>query len=334
MFNLNSIGTAAKALFGDSDKSDSRQQPKVQNKDIYSPTLEKMISRAIEDDDLSDEEIAILARRAQKEGVDIEEFEFDLRQRIKERKRNLERLANINPVEALSNSLKSIEQYVNGGSKAIDGDALSAGLALIPGIGQAAALGGLVASFIETPSNRNELKAEIIRLFMLPDNAEHLRQFIVYANSQIIEELSRKNNKSSLKGLISSITVGSEINLVPIWEQKLEEACNMAIENFSNETLLIKTAKDYRPTLLNKLRHGIIKINELEDYDGKMPSDPNELVAIVEMLYDSKKSNPDDWEYVKGAYNRFYSMADRQITGNNALKERLSNCRIKKFGLF
>lgn len=330
MLDLSSIGSAAKALFGNGGKSESAQ-PQA---GAYSPVLEKMISRAIEDDNLTDEEIAILARRAEKEGIDADEFEFDLRQRIKERKRNIDRQANINPVEALSSSLKAIEQYVKGGDKVVDGDALSAGLALIPGVGQAAALGGLVASFIKSPSNRNELKAEVIRMFALPDNPEYLRQFIVYANSQIVEEISRSENKTSLRSMISSIAVGSEISLIPIWEHKIEEACDMALEKYSDEKMLVKEAKDHRPSLRNKLRQGTIKIEDLETYEGKIPDDALELVETVELLYDLKKSNPDDWEFIKGTYFRFYGAAERQVATNPALKERLSRCRIKKFGLF
>lgn len=330
MFDLNSIGNAAKSLFGNGGKSETSQP----QSGFYSPGLEKMISRAIEDDNLSDEEIAILARRAEKEGIDADEFEFDLRQRIKERKRNIDRQANINPVEALSTSLKSIEQYVKGGDKVIDGDALSAGLALIPGVGQAAALGGLVASFIKSPSNRNELKAEVIRLFALPDNPEYLRQFIIYANSQIVEEVNRRDNKTSLRSMISSIAVGSEISLIPIWEHKIEEACDLALEKYSNEKMLVKAAIDHRPSLRNKLRQGTIKFHDLDTYEGKIPDDAVELVETVELLYDLKKSNPDDWEFVKGTYSRFYGAAERQVSNDPVLKDRLQKCRVKKFGLF
>lgn len=352
MFDLSSLGNLAKSafdnketiangaktvtgIFGKSSKPSTEETPSpAQSGNTYSPGLERMIAMAIEDGPLSDEEIKLLTKRAEKEGVDPDEFEFDLRLRIKKHNKELEKIQNVNPVEALSSAFKAIEQNVKGGKKAVDGGAIGSALALIPGVGQAAAVGGLLASFIESPSNRNELKAEIIRVFILPDKEEHLQQFISYAASQLLEEYSRISKKSSLKGMISAITMGDELDIIPIWENKLEEACEKAMHTFPDNELLSKTVRKNRPTLANKLRNGLIQPIDLEDYTGPLPDASEELVSVVEILYSQKQSNSEDWDILKPVHARFYALAESRIDKNSPFYQRLAKCKVKKFGLF
>lgn len=56
----------------------------------FSPALEKLISLALEDGDISDQEIQMLVRKAEKEGVDPDEFRFIISKRLKISNKNKE----------------------------------------------------------------------------------------------------------------------------------------------------------------------------------------------------------------------------------------------------
>ncbi len=342
--NKDTLAEGAKSLTGMFRKSPKQEKPDVSSQaasstpaidsSSYSPGLERMIALALEDGNLTDEEVALLVKRAEKEGVDPDEFEFDLRMRMKAREKAAEKMRDINPVEALSNAFKAIERNATPSRKAIDGGALSSALALIPGVGQAAAVGGLVASFIESPSNRNELKAEIIRVFAIPDRCDHLQQFISYASSQITEEHKKRHGRSSLKSMISSLAMGEELDIIPIWESKLEEACDKATAAYPDNELIMKSVRKNRPTLLNKLRNGLMELDELEDYHGPMPQDPEDLVGIVELLYTRKQGGSDDWDDLKKIHAEYYARAERAVAKESPLNQRLQKCKVRKFGLF
>lgn len=298
----------------------------------WSDELEQMVNMAIEDGDLTDREIKLLVSRAQREGIDPDEFEFTLSLRLRHHAKEVEQRKNQNPVEALSEALRMLEQYAKGGKKVVSGAALSGVLTLIPGVGQAAAIGGLLAEFIETPSNLNSLKAETIRCFILPDNPEYLLQFINYAASQLREaELKKHSNKDSIKGFVSGLTVGTSLDIVPIWEHKIDEACDMAALRFPSDEALRVACRKHRPTLANKLRAGRIGDSELINISA--PKDDEELLEVVEILY-NKKNDEVEWYDLKPVHARLYKEAERRFASKPELLNKLSLYKVKKFGLF
>lgn len=327
--------TVGNLMAKDSEKN-SKQAPSAPKQSAapsgWSDELEHMVSMAIEDGELTDREIKLLASRAQREGIDPDEFEFTLSLRLRRHAKEVEQRKNQNPVEALSEAFRMLDQYAKGGKKVVTGSALSGVLTLIPGVGQAAAVGGLLAEFIETPSNLNSLKAETIRCFILPDNPEYLLQFINYAASQMREaELEKSSNQFSIKGLVSTWTVGSALDIVPIWEHKLDEACDMADLRFPADEALRIACKKHRPSLANKLRAGRIGSEELKSIPA--PKDDEELLEVVGLLY-NKKSDDMEWEDVKPVHARLYKEAERRFASNPALLDKLSRYKVKKFGLF
>lgn len=321
----------------------------------YSAELEEMIEMAIENGDISEKEMEILKRRANNEGIDPDEFEFSLRMRIKKQNRQRQEMANLNPVDQLSRSLKMMEQYAEGGEGIVNPSDLSGALSLIPGVGMIASAGaGLLSSFIQTPSNLNELKAEVIRCFALPDNPDQLAQFINYAVSQKSEAKSKKRG-FNIKSTLSSITVGSEMDITPIWENKIEEACDKSKAQYPSHQLLMQTVKKYEPSTINKLKDGRIKAGQLDSVVA--PSDNNELFEVVEFAFSKRESkrgsggefglgsldidnvdisdiSGDSAELWKKFHARMYKEAERRFAGNPALLERLKVYKVKKFGLF
>lgn len=303
----------------------------------YSPELESMIQMAIEDGELSDREIEMLSRRAVKEGIDPDEFEFNLRMRMKIAIKKKEELKNMNPVVGLSQAFSMMEQYAKGGKQVVSADALTGVMTLIPGVGPLAAAGGLLAAFIETPSNLNQLKAEAIRRFVLPDNPEHLAQFINYAGSQQTEAQLAKEANFNLKGIVSGLLVGTDIDLIPIWEKKIEEACDKAELIAPTDPQLMSAVKKNKPTLLRKLQSGQVTPHGVKGRtiglnDVTAPANNDELLEVVEFAF-AKKST-DDWEDWKAFHARMYKEAENRFAGNQQLLSRLSNYRVKKFGLF
>lgn len=295
---------------------------------LYSPALEKLIAMAIEDGEISDDDLSILARRAEKEGIDPDEFILVVKMRLKKKRREQDKIANRNPVEALSQTFKMLEQYAKGGESVVRGSDLSAALALIPGVGPLAATGGLLASFIKTPSNINELKAEAIRLFTLPDDPALLMQFIHYADSQIQQSYQKKaDDNGSIKKIISSLTIGSEIDIVPIWEMKIMTACDKALANYPDNAELCQTAIKCRPTLLNKIKAG--RINILELSMQPVPDDDDELLGIVAHLYSLKST---EWALVKDIYSKYYKTAKKRFANDPQRLEKLK--QYKTFSLF
>ena len=336
---VGSVKTVADSFSGSPKAAVSTQAaastPKANSK--YSPELDEMIAMVIEDDAITERDIELLSNRAAKEGVDPDEFEFDMRMRLKKRARMTEERKNMNPVVGLSQAFNMLEQYAKGGEKVVDPGTLSGVLSMIPGVGPLAAAGGLLASFIETPSNLNQLKAEAIRRFVLPDNPEHLVQFINYAASQQTQTELEKTSKLSLKSMLSSIAMGSDIDLGPIWEKKLEEACEKAQVMYPADPLVVQTAKKYRPTLLKKLQAGYVGPIAIPGHctglnDVTAPADDNDLLDVVEFAFAKKSS--DDWEDWKAFHGRMYKEAEARLAGNPAALSRLSRYKVKKFGLF
>lgn len=282
----------------------------------YSDKLEAMIAMALENGGIDDYEMALLTKRAVKEGIDPDEFEFNLRMHLKKQNRQRDEIDNRSPVENLSMSLRMMEQYATGGERIVSPGDLSGALSLIPGVGQVAAVTSLLAAFIKTPSNLNNLKAEVIRSFSLPDNPEHLAQFISYAASQQ-EELIQQKGKLSIQGIVSSLSFGKDLDLYPIWEKKIEEACDKAKMQYFNDHHLMQVVKKYQPSLINKLKSGLLDAGDL---DGIVPpSDDEELLQVIEFAYD-RYDVSSGWARF---YSKMYKEGEYRFANNPQMMSRL-----------
>jgi hypothetical protein len=314
-----------------SESNNSNQASGSQKQSGWSSELENLVDMAIEDGELTDRELQLLASRAQREGIDPDEFELVIRLRMRQRAKDAEKKTD-NPVDALSQAFSMLEQYKTGGQSAISASALSSALSIIPGIGQVAAVGGLLAQFIETPSNINSLKAELIRLFVLPDNPTYLNQFISYGASQIKEiELGKDASKYSVTKIMSGVFAGSDIDLLPIWEQKIDDACDAATLRYPDDAELQTTVKKYRPTLINKLRDGRIPVSKMAEIAA--PKNDDELLEVIEFLF-NKRNNDKEWNAIKPAHARLYKEAERRFASDEVKMNKLNGYKIKKFGIF
>lgn len=68
----------------------SAPKAEVNNQGLYDPALENLINLALADGELSDKEIAVLFKRAQSMGIDLDEFEMVLQARLFEKQKAMQ----------------------------------------------------------------------------------------------------------------------------------------------------------------------------------------------------------------------------------------------------
>lgn len=295
----------------------------------YSPELEKLITMIIEDDEVTDREIEMLTRRAEKEGVDPFEFEIVIKRRLRQKRENDKRLAN--PVARLIEAFKMAEAAANGDKEVVSAGSLSGALALIPGVGQAAAIGTLAASLIKKPSNLNALKAEIINNAVIPDDERFLADFMLFCQAQRETDRQKKSaSSSSLSGMLSSITVGSSLDLIPIWDNKISQLIGRSRQLYPDSTLIKTTIAQVYESPASRLRK-LKASGDLEEGLESLsaPEDNQELLDVIAFLYEN---NDDDM--AREAHKKLYKVAERRFADNPALAQKLKTYKIKKFGIF
>lgn len=299
---------------------------------IYSPELERLIAMAIDDGEVTDKELELLKVRAEKEGVDPFEFEIVINKRLRHKKEHAERMKN--PVTAMAEAFKMAEAMAKGGKAVVDGGALSGVLSLIPGVGQVAAIGGLAASLIKTPSNLNALKAEIITNAAIPEEEVYLSDFMLFCHSQREVDIERKRSGSkSMSGLLSSMTMGTSLDLVPIWTTKINQLIGRARAMYPHSELITTTISQVYESPATRLRKEKSR-DRLSFYEAldslTAPEDNHELLEVIAFLYE----NIADDNQVKEVHKNMYKVAERRFSGNKELTDKLKLYKIKKFGLF
>ena len=71
--------------------SPAAPKSEANNQGLYDPALENLINLALADGELSDKEIAVLFKRAQNMGIDLDEFEMVLQARLFEKQKAMQR---------------------------------------------------------------------------------------------------------------------------------------------------------------------------------------------------------------------------------------------------
>lgn len=320
-----------------SKKEETRRKEKKDDSEAtvsghLSPELNRLIDMVLEDDDVTDRELEKLAARAESEGVDPFEFEMIVKHRLKDKKAQAERRKN--PVLAISDAFKMAEAAAHGGKQAVDGGVLSAALSLIPGVGQVAAVGSLAAGLIKSPSNLNALKAEIISNAVIPEDEKFLADFMVFCHTQREIDIEKKHSTSnSVSGLLSKVTMGDDVDLVPIWNIKIKQLIARSKALFPDSRLIRSTilqVYESPATMLRKekARNQVAYLEALTALTA--PDDNMELLDIVALLFEDAEGNPE----VKDYHKKFYKIAESRFAGDDELTRKLKAFRIKKFGIF
>ena len=319
-----------KGIFGKKkDSPDNSIQTNQENG--FSQELNNLMELIIEDGEITDDEMQLLRNKAEKEGIDPLEIEIVVKKKLKKKKEKIEWLKT--PVNQIIESFKLAEECAKGGNSAINGTALSSALALIPGVGQAAMVGSLASSIIKTPSNLNKLKAEIINNISIPDDEQQLADFLLFSHSQLeLAKNANKNKNKSISGFLSSVTMGDELNLAPVWQTKIDHLISRGKLLFPNSEIVRTAINQVYVSPAKQLSN--YKIYDFEAYYSlietlPVPEDDIELMEVIEFAFFNKED-----DRVLLLHKRMYKAAEIRFSNSSSLLEQLKKYRIKKFGLF
>ena len=218
---------------------------------MFSKELEEVIEAALADGVLTDKERAVLHKRAQAEGVDPDELDVVIDGRLAKMKRQEDWLRPAPPKEATNQKYGNVLKCPSCGAQVVGGSALC------PECGYAFSNVGANSSYeklsakleaievayrdkvslsipIYGVSNKVKEKANVIRMFPVPNTRADLLEFLASMSAQIS---SMKQNKS--------MQVFEEQTMRKAYEAKYEECVNKARISFANDP-------DFAPYLQKK----------------------------------------------------------------------------------
>lgn len=218
---------------------------------MFSKELEEVIEAALADGVLTDKERAVLHKRAQAEGVDPDELDVVIDGRLAKMKRQEDWLRPAPPKEATNQKYGNVLKCPSCGAQVVGGSALC------PECGYAFSNVGANSSYeklsakleaievayrdkvslsipIYGVSNKVKEKANVIRMFPVPNTRADLLEFLASMSAQIS---SMKQNQS--------MQVFEEQTMRKAYEAKYEECVNKARISFANDP-------DFAPYLQKK----------------------------------------------------------------------------------
>lgn len=218
---------------------------------MFSKELEEVIEAALADGALTDKERAVLHKRAQAEGVDPDELDIVIDGRLAKMKRQEDWLRPAPPKEATNQKYGNVLKCPSCGAQVVGGSALC------PECGYAFSNVGANSSYeklsakleaievayrdkvsISIPlygvSKKVKEKANVIRMFPVPNTRADLLEFLASMSAQI----------SSMKQT-QSMQLFEEQMMRKAYEAKYEECVNKARISFANDP-------DFAPYLQKK----------------------------------------------------------------------------------
>ena len=218
---------------------------------MFSKELEEVIEAALADGVLTDKERAVLHKRAQAEGVDPDELDVVIDGRLAKMKRQEDWLRPDPPKEATNQKYGNVLKCPSCGAQVVGGSALC------PECGYAFSNVGANSSYeklsakleaievayrdkvslsipIYGVSNKVKEKANVIRMFPVPNTRADLLEFLASMSAQIS---SMKQNQS--------MQVFEEQTMRKAYEAKYEECVKKARISFANDP-------DFAPYLQKK----------------------------------------------------------------------------------
>ena len=245
----------------------------------------EFVYMSLADGILDDKEKTMLMRRVEEDGIDPQEFDFVLTKELEK----LHKQA-LKAVKQLSELFIKAEAKANGTTKC-DAQSLMAILPAIMGkdnpYGTSTKLvADAVSLFIKEPSKLNTFKAEIIRLIDIPLLPEVLMDFFAYASSQIVEERQRNSGKG-LFDQLSEALFRKDIDLIPIWMEKMTHVMSKAMMRFGNSPDVMALLDKYRTSPLKELKN-ITDPQEIENFP--LPLYASDYIELVKYSYEKGES--------------------------------------------
>lgn len=326
-------------LLKHSTNSNKLHKNKLNSNSPYSENLQRLLNLVTEDGEITDEELKMLQIKAEKEGIDPLEIEIVAKRIIKKKKEELEQKKKLqeelkkDPVKQIKESFKAAEAVAKGGNDFAGLATLTETLNLIPGLQGIDAVGLLASSLLKTPSNLNSLKAEIINNISIPEDEKLFSDFLLFCHTQLEVAKNTKNDKyKNLSGIISTVAFGSEMDLEPIWQTKIDHLISRSKFLFPYSQIVHNTIKLFYVSPVDKLRK-LKSTNKKEYYKETeaitVPPDNRELIDLVEFAF-FEKDDPN----IFLLYKRMYKAAEVRFSRDAKFSDELKKYKIKKFGLF
>ncbi|MDE6268103.1 MAG: tellurite resistance TerB family protein [Muribaculaceae bacterium] len=251
-------------------------------------TLE-FIKMSLEDGVIDAKERAMLVRQVEADGIDPQEFDFVLTKALEA----YHKMAK-NVIHELSNFFKLAENMATGvvkpNQKSLT-EKLPATMAktnpyMIGSMVAVETISSTIGTFIKAPSKLNTFKAEYIRIIDIPLLPEVLVDFFCYAESQVKEEKQRNSGKGVFAKW-SEALFGKDIDLVPIWMEKMTHVMTKAVIRHGNHPEVMSLIEKWRVSPLKKLK-GITDSHQIENFP--IPQNASDYIDLVKYSYEKGES--------------------------------------------
>lgn len=291
-----------------------------------SPKTIEFIKMSLADGVLDDKEKALLICRAKEDGVDLQEFDFVITKALESyhtaAKQSIQQLSNFFEQAELM-STKQQKPNVDNLSAAAPDIMRKTGNPYV--IATEIALAA-ISSFIKEPSKLNTFKAEIIRKFDVPLFPEVLVDFFGYASSQITEEKQRNNGKGIFTDW-SETLFGKDIDLVPIWQEKMKQVMTKTVMKYGNNPTVMSMVSKWRFSPLKKLQK-ITDTSEIENFP--IPNNASDYIELLKYTFekteDFKNPNREAFAHLN---KRLIKEVNKFINCCPFVSTTVDQCRVK-----
>lgn len=161
-------------------------------------------------------------------------------------------------------------------------------------------IGKAIGRFVKEPSKLNRFKAEIIRVIEIPLFPDVIVDFCSYAHSQLIQEQQKLEGKGLFSQWSDSL-FGKDVDLVPIWKEKMGLVLDKATARYGNNPEIMAFFAKWRETPLKQL----MKLTE-NDEIMMFPS-PSYVSDFIDVLQYSFIKSQEDNNPMKEAHYKLYS---------------------------
>ena len=331
---VSKVTTNALASISQPTPKKNTQVDKVQPTTVWekigcSPKTLEFIKMSLEDGVIDAQERMMLIRRAEEDGVDLQEFDFVMTKALEAYTKTAR-----NVIKDMSNLFKTADAMANGAIKP-DNKTLISKLPeamaqtnpyLIASMVVVDAVTSTISTFIKAPSKLNTFKAEIIRIIDIPLLPEVLVDFFGYVNSQIIEENQRNKGKGVFSN-VSETLFGKDIDLIPIWKEKMNHVMTKAVMRFGNRPEVMGLLEKWRYSPLKELQ-SISNPVQIENFP--IPQYASDYIALIKYSYEKGESIKTTHREAFAQLNsRLLKEAPRFVNAHPSVEEVVANNKVR-----
>ncbi len=290
------------------------------------------IKIALSDGVLDDKDHQMLQVLIKEDGVEPIEFNYMLSKAIEEYQKSAKCV-----IKQLSSAFELAEKMAKKEEKPNEkelNDALPALLSVATGttlfaVASAATvetIGKAIGRFVKEPSKLNRFKAEIIRVIDIPLFPDVIAEFCSYSQSQLIQEQQKLDGKGLFTQWSDSL-FGKDVDLVPIWKEKMGLVLDRATMRYGNNPEIMALFAKWRDTPLKQL----MKL-KVPDKIMMFPVPPY-VSDFIDILQFSFNKSQEDNNALKEShfklYNRLYREGQKLAEQFECVRDVLDEYRVR-----